>query len=440
MIFAAIIGLGALALGMVWSALSLSRLGALTLPFQAGLITLIWLVPQLLAAEADPSLPRVGLVLLIGLAIAANLATWIGWNAAGVRLAPAERLRSVFTKRYRALVFASLLFVALSATIQVLMLMQPPEALASRQPSGLITILRTFASLNPVAYCLALTAFLLRPRVLTGIVLLVALACFAQELAVQVKRTSFFEIATVTLLALYAARGITIPRRFQITALPGAFLFLNLVHEVRRRAGFRVDEDGGLRIDWPSLSDLSGLDWLGIGQARASASYYEVTNGVLILQNLFETGLFAWGRTLWNGFVFRWVPGQIVGAETKAGMQFDAVRATDIVSETGRVWKLGTTSTGFAQPFADFAIFGVAVFLANALFAGWVFRQALSGSPVAYALAAPVLSASVVSLTHEGYALAFALPLLGMATVLLVGCFGQRKLQAFKSPQDGVPA
>ncbi len=429
MIFAAILVLIALALVMCASTLAQSRLGGLSLPFQAGLITLIWLVPQLFAAEADPSLPRLGLVLMVGLAILALAATWIGWNVSAVRLAPADRLKSAFEAQLPALFWSALGFTLVAVAIQVLMFAQPASALAARQPSGLITILRTFAALNPVAFGLALTLFLLRPQFVTAAILVLSLAAFGQELAIQIKRTSFFEIATASLLALYAARGVTVPRRVQITALPCAFLFINLIHEVRRRSGYRVGEDGSLELARPNFADLSDLDWISVGQARASTSYFEVTNGVLTLQHLFETGIFGWGRVLWNGFVFRWVPGQFVGAETKAGLTFDMTATTEIVAQAGFAWKLGTTTTGFTQPFADFAIFGVLVFLANALLAGAVFRRALSGDLVAFALAAPILSAAVVSLTHDGYALAFSLPLLCIAGLGLSRLFRSHPAQ-----------
>ncbi|MEL6168585.1 MAG: hypothetical protein AAFR35_07825 [Pseudomonadota bacterium] len=431
---AALLVLMAGTLGVAILALGKSRLGVVTLPFQAAVIYAIWLLPQLFAA-LPAGLPPAGLGLLVGLAGGALGMTALGWNLARVSAAPPETLRMGALDRFGALLGTAVALVLLAACVQIAISNQPAANLASRQPSGLVTILRTLAALNPVALFLAATLCLLRFNVLTAAVLALALGCYGQELVVQFKRTSVFEVVTALCLALWAARGWAPPRRALLAVLPAAFLFVNVVHEVRRNSGYRVSADGSATLVFPSWEDLARIDWIAVGRNRAGRDIYEVTNGALSLQGLFDGAQFGWGGHLWNALVFRWVPGQFVGADTKAAMAFDLPRMSALVTQYGAEWKLGTTATGFAQPFADFAFLGICVFALNAWIVGRHLRRGLEGSLADLSVVAPLLSAGVVSLTHEGYALLMILPL-----VLPLRWVLTRALAAPEMPLRGVTA
>ena len=395
----------------ICSAMYQSRLALLTLPCLASLVMALWLIPQLLVAHTNPTLSEGGQVLLSGLAILGLGMTLVGWRMGAARPLSLASLRHQIDVDIRGLRNATILAVLGTSLVQFLILQQPAVSLASRQPSGLITILRTLAMLNPVALFCALLLLSRRPGVLSVALVAVAVGTYAQELVFQIKRTSFLELGLVIVLWRYVVAGWHVPRSAFLAGLPVAVAGLHLVHEIRRPSGYRVGDNGELVLAWPNLDTLLNTDWIAIMIERVSADYYEVSNAVLTLQNYVANDGFGWGRHLWNLFVFRWVPGQLVGADTKAGLMFDLPTMADIVGRQGLEWKLGTTATGFADPFADFAVFGVLVFLVNAWIAAHILSRGLRGSLPDLAVSVPVLSAATVSLTHNGYALFMLLPL-----------------------------
>lgn len=411
MSFALTVLLLALALFIACGSILRSRLALFTLPCLSSFVILLWLFPQLAAAEFDPSLPNEGQILLAGLAILGSLFGLVGWVAGAERPIPQTALLRQIDMQISGLCTVAVLAVLGTAVVQLLILNQPAVSLASRQPSGLITILRTLAMLNPVALFCALLLLSRRPGLLSLCLVLTASATYAQELVFQIKRTSFLELGLVLLLWRYVVTGWTLKGRAVFVGLPLVIAGLNLVHEVRRPSGYRVGDNGELAYAWPDLNTLLATDWFATMSARITADYYEVSKAIIALQSYLSSEGFGWGQHLWNLFVFRWVPGQIVGADTKLSMMFDVPALAEIVHREGVAWKLGTTATGFADPFADFAVLGSLVFLANAWIAARIVSRGFRGSLADLAIAVPVLSAATVSLTHNGYALFMILPL-----------------------------
>lgn len=398
------------------------RAGYLTVPFLCAAIITAWFLPQALIVIDQDSVPAQGLTAMMSMAFGSLLCIGLGWRAARRRYRSAYRtdrsahkrplMRSITKIRYSRLLIATGAFVGTASVIQIAIFWQPTEALLAPQPSGLITILRMLAGLNPVALLLASVLFLVKRNAITGTLLAIALANFALAVLVSFKRNEILEMFLVLTFSLWAVRGFSIPRvMLPLLASLGLLVLLG-AGTIRQLSGFEQDLAGGVEADLISFDDLKSIDWVETLNEGLTSQAAEVKNGIYMLDYAILNEVPTFGMRFWNEFVHRWIPGQFIGSENKQQLQFDLAGVDSALAVWGFEWQLGTTSTGFTEVYLDFSFLGIFVFFLMAYHARKIFDQSLAGDLSAAAIYPSLAILCMISITHGGYGYFLSLPLL----------------------------
>lgn len=398
------------------------RVGYITVPFLGSAIILAWFLPQALIVVNKEFLPAGGVTTMMGMAFGSVLCIVIGWHHAHRRYRPAysprPRVRtthlmtSIKKIPYNDLVSVTGLFAVTASAIQIAILSQPSEALLARQPTGIITILKMLTALNPVALSLSLGLVFFRRNAVTLALLGLALANFVVPILVSFKRNEIVEMCLVMAFALWAYKGLSIPR----LALP--FLaVLGLVGltgagAVRGMSGFELSRTGEIAVDYVSLDDLKSINLTDTLTEGLSSRADEIVNGIYALDYANRNEIPTLGMRFWNQFVTRWIPGQLIGKERKEEMLFALSDVRVALAASGAQWQVGTTSTGFTEVYLDFSFLGAFAFYLMAYHARKIFDQGISGDLSAAAIYPSLAVLCMVSITHGGYSYFLTLPLL----------------------------
>ena len=400
-----------------------SNIVYLELPFLLGLIYLIWFMPQAgQVVFSEDSVPPFGQNTMLFMAILSGAAAIFGWSSfKGTGNTDTIRPNSSISKtplassidRYPRWKLEKLVyfFVSVAVLIQILIQLQPASALTARQPSGLITILRFFTAINPIALFLALAYFLRNRTISSSVLLLLALTCYAPGILLGFKRTEITELGVTILFANWAVRGWTLPRiTLPIFGLIGLLVVFGVNH-VRPLIGYSVGDNGEIERTLPPLEELAEVDWFSTITNEASTRAFEYRNGLYFIEEISYSGYVGGGRMFWNSMIQSWVPGQFVGAELKKSLMLDAPSLSQALTASGQDWRVGTTSTGFPEVYMDWNLFGAAIFFLMARITKKAFVRGASGS-LASASAYPILlTLCISSFTHGGYLFFQALPI-----------------------------
>ena len=103
----------------------------------------------------------------------------------------------------------------------------------------------------------------------------------------------------------------------------------------------------------------------------SNAESIELVNGGYVIDYTYRTSGYTMGTGYWNEIVFRFVPAQIVGKETKKSLMVDfdlfTTKRNDI-REYNPNYIVGGTSTGIADAFREFDYLGCLFFFFIAMF------------------------------------------------------------------------
>ncbi|WP_108662127.1 hypothetical protein [Acuticoccus kandeliae] len=395
-----------------------SPVGYIKVPFLAGAILLAWFVPQAVAtARAQSAVPAEGMVTLNLVALFSFLGMVAGWTIERPRRAgrgPGEAaLRAALARADEGRLFLTVaVFVLFALGIQILIQLQPAAALTARQPSGPITILRLFASLNPVAFVLAFAYLLLRVHVVSVTLFLLSLLTFAAPILLAFKRSEIVELGLAGAYCLWAMRRLALPRLALPVLVIGGLVVLFGVSEMRTRGGYVAAASGGLSRQLPSMTELAAVDWPSVVTAKLGTVTDEYRNGAYFLASIQEEDTLGLGRMLWNKAVRSWVPAQIVGDEAKRALITDLPSFEDALDAEGAVWKTGTTVTGFPDAYLDWDVLSLFVFALSGWIAARAYHRGLAGDLSEAAIYPSLAALCVSAFTHSAYALVMAMPLL----------------------------
>lgn len=400
-----------------------SRVGYVTMPFLVAVILLIWFLPQASMVIGNVSaVPEFGQIILLLLAILSFGAVILGWKSANAPIqGPIGRMRQRRSQplavalaqmnegRLRLLVTV---FVGFALIVQVLIQLQPSEALLARQPTGLITILRFFSTVNPIALFLSFAYYLSRRSLVSLLLFVLGLSVYAPTILLSFKRAEIIELGVSLAFCLWAMRRYAIPR----IVLPG-ILFSGLVvlfgvSEFRSRIGYTLTSSGTIERQLPSISEVAQIDWLEVITVNFGSNAYEYVNGVYFIQDLWTSGYIGLGRGLWNAMVKLWVPGQLIGADLKQSMYFDVPILDSALERFGLYWQTGTTSTGFPEIYSDWNIVGFVLFFFIGRRVGRAFRGGMEGDLAHACTYPPMATMLILSITHGGYIFFQILPLI----------------------------
>lgn len=180
----------------------------------------------------------------------------------------------------------------------------------------------------------------------------------------------------------------------------GAFAFGALF--VNAIGDYRNTVMGRDQFNWSGagISEIMKIDFAGNFKRIISGEQegHELENAMFVIEAADRLMNFDYGFSLWNSFVQRYVPGQIVGANIKRDLYVDSVDSARLVF--GQVPRLGTTSTGLADAFQSFWYFGALIFFGIGLVMARWWCAAVGGNRVAQVVIMLCVSAALHAITH----------------------------------------
>jgi hypothetical protein len=360
-----------------------TRSGILELPFLAAAVTGGWFMPQAYGLLGEATLPPGGYALTMIYTAACLCALALGWGkVAGVGSAKFQGY-SEQKLMFAAIVLSVLGFAAYTQIFQV-----DIERTETGLSTGIVTVLFFFSKLQYFGLAIAITLLMRRFSWLALAVVLFDLNTILSFVLFGGRRGPAVFVALILATSLWFGRRIIVPRPALIAGFVAGALLINGISSYRQA----VFELGRI----PSLSEVLELDLveasIGLGDN------FEVRNAVHYIAAAFESSNYDFGAQYWNYFIFSYVPGQFVGAETKAAL---IVSTDDNALLLYRyVRQIGTTVTGFTDSFTSFSFLGVAVFYGiGALMRRW-WNEALIGVR-GQLLYASTLASALEGITHS---------------------------------------
>lgn len=249
---------------------------------------------------------------------------------------------------------------------------------------------------------------------LFGSVVYIALPVFLLK---ALKRPNFINI-TLTLIAAWPIVLLVLGGRRQttVTLLVAIGLSLFLVRRYIPPRGLLVAGviSGAYLI--PVIGLLRGKFWTlffnGDWQTILSASQQglesiekgdilELRNAALMMDAAEKLDKYSYGTGLWDSIIFQFVPGQIVGFDVKASLQFNLGTLNDLQEVYGYKVHPGTTPTGMGDSFVDFSYFGCLTFvLMGLLFKTLWVSSVYRGSVVSSLLYIALIDSAMLGVTH----------------------------------------
>ena len=183
------------------------------------------------------------------------------------------------------------------------------------QWTGPATILHFFSALRPISVTFCLILLLKMRSPLTIGLAVTNLAILGNGAFVLLRRSEMIALGISVLSALWFARRVKIPAVFMAAGVLGMALVTFGINELRS-ASSEVEKTTGSA---PSL--FSFELWRAIDMQRVHESIElapDFVNASFLIGNVSRSEEYRLGAVLWNGFVLRLVPAQLIGEEFNA--------------------------------------------------------------------------------------------------------------------------
>lgn len=365
----------------------------LQFPILAAAVFLGWLMPQFLGLANWHAQPPGALDKTILMAIFCLGAAYWGYLQ---NKTPARQFRWTFNRRRLVQGSAALSLLGAFFFYKVGQLAAETIAMHGGAWTGIITIYSFFAQMLSVGFVIALILHLRRPTLGTWLILGFGLSFYLERVLIAGRRAAMVELVFMFLLALWFNRRWAPPRSAIIGVFVVGALVINSIADYR---GTMLGED---RATWSGagVKEIASIDFTGnlkrivMGEGAAE----EVRNAVLTIEAVDRQSSFDYGASLWNEFVHRYIPGQLIGSNLKSALQIDLGDPADSVF--GHTPYFGTTYTGLADSFSSFWFLGAAkFFLIGYVMSRW-YRAAYSGNLAAQVVAMLTISPALHAITH----------------------------------------
>ncbi len=250
-------------------------------------------------------------------------------------------------------------FVGAAFFFSFLIWQMPPEERGGSMWTGRVTIYHFFTQLVYPGFAIALFAAL-RGRspaawLLVGVAALIPL----HSILFAARREPAALFALTVLLALYFQRSFRPPRFAAAAALAFALVAIPATGSIRTV----LQEEG--------FESVRKIDFVGnFRRFLNETSILELRNAAAVIYATKLRSDYQFGTAYWDELVWRYIPAQFVGAETKDGLMF----RPRLVEKTGGpetvnlgmreyAMPVGSTVTGLADSFRQFGYFGSLFFL-----------------------------------------------------------------------------
>jgi hypothetical protein len=387
--------------------------GCLRFSFLCAVLYLAWVVPQLWALSVDDTIPREGLswlVIMVALCLCASLLGWqIGITRRGLGSNAVHGGYDIGR-----LYWPVAALTALMILMDVLIGLRPEEERLQGAWSGPLTIFAFFLSLKVVGLYLSLIIALrersTRAYLLAGLnILLGGASAF-----MAIRRGPLVDFGIAGIAAMWFGARKRVPTGVLAAAVVAMAVVTYAIVPLRSAAS-AIAERTGSSAGLLSLEVWEKVDVAGEIEAAARLAP-DFSNAAHIIDAAGRWGEFTYGRQSWDTFVFRWVPGQIVGVDFKnslmfqEGADFEQIAANYSYSRIG-----GTTSTGFGFAYQEFGLFGAIYFLLIGVVMGHLWARAETDDMWSQALYVSFAGGALLSVTHHAMWLIIQIPLFVIA-------------------------
>jgi len=148
------------------------------------------------------------------------------------------------------------------------------------------------------------------------------------------------------------------------------------------------------------LFRLDLVDWSRGLDEVIKGSILELRNAAILMDASQHTGQYGYGTGYWDNFIFRYVPGQIIGQDAKSALQFNLIDR-NLLESFDYSLPTGSTNTGIGDSFMEFSYFGSLFFFIEA----YIFKHLwVAGTEnkhvIIQILYIGLISAAMLSVTH----------------------------------------
>lgn len=259
--------------------------------------------------------------------------------------------------------------------------------------TGVGTILLFFATLKYPGLAICFALFLQRPTLGRLLMVLIGSVSPVGEVILGGRREPAVALGLIFFLNLYFYRRFKPP----VVLIYGAMFIAMLV--IPATGNYRIWIAEGTMKDVSKINLMENFrDYFG------KESILELRNAAAIIESTRTYGDYEYGAAYWNQLVFRFVPAQLVGKETKDSLLIDTTVESMFkrFSNSGYDFSVGTTYTGMGDSFKQFGWFGCLFFGLLAI----VFRSLWTAALIPNAFFAQLLylliaTSAMRAVTHQ---------------------------------------
>ena len=360
-------------------------------PFFMGAIFVTFLLPQAFALYDNPdSVEATALSRVFFMCCLCAVMCW-----AGYQINPNHHWVSklnIVVEDYK-LFRIGIIFLIISYIFKILLGLTAIETASNGNWTGPATVYVFFGKMIYIALAIFLIELLKRPSIKNFIFAsLAAVIPFLTILAGRRQPTMTFVL--IIGLSFWFARKYVPPKIIVVLMVILALYLMPLLGKLRGNTWKLVAEG-----DWQQLSSTSQESL----EIVLEGEILELRNAALIMDASTKTGDYGYGTGLWDGFVFQYVPGQLIGRDLKKSLQFNwGPQQGHLLTLYGYSIPQGSTHTGIADSFREFDYFGCLLFaLIGMIFKTLWVSATYYRSQLSMLLYIGLMSPAMLSVTHS---------------------------------------
>lgn len=366
-------------------------------PFWIGLIGMGWFYPMAIANYSNTEYPEGAYAAAMFFATLCSLGVWIGFNLS-VKARPERPCWLDASYDFDKLVLAGMVLSVLGFYFEY-KLSTLPEELFSSQWSGAPVKYLFFASLFKIGFMMLWLVYLRQQKIVVPKMLLFLVPGFLMMLEtafVGGRRGAMMELVAYVLVALWFVRRFALPRWALLMGGAAGLILVNsigLYRNIMAQAELPLMERIRivLNTDFLNRSD----------DAKDDGKAHDFDNFVYYRKVIGEEGKYDFGLAHWNGFVWNYVPGQIIGQSNKRALMVKQFRPQSLAQQRyGHRFFTGSVSTGYTDAFASFGWFGFINFVLIGWMMGVLYRHAMCGKLLSQLLYCYMLNKGMHSVSH----------------------------------------
>jgi hypothetical protein len=248
-----------------------------------------------------------------------------------------------------------------------------------------------FAHTHSIGLGIVMMRFLRKPTLVTFVAVMFGLWNPVICAIFYGRREYTAQTIYIILFCFFFQRGLAPPRWLVVLGIMGVGILIPVTDRYRSYA----KEDG-----LAAFARFDPIEAFMEGYWNGKAPELTVAARVVAVTN--DSGEFNYGRGYWNVMVFRFIPAQIVGRDTKDALMMGSLTASDSTLSLATSDMVGCTQTGMGDAFVEFWYFGCLFFVVLGILFRILWDAANdSRSLLAQLLTMLMLTGAMRAITHQ---------------------------------------